>query len=173
MKSYIKNLIELKLLSGNGFALDLGSGTGEDAIELEKLGYEVTVVDNHSFPSFKPKIPTIKKDIRDFNIEKNKYSFINCNNVLPFLSLEEANSLLKRIRDGLAPDGVAHFTLFGINDGWFGKKGIHFRSYEEASLFVDSLGLFLEQKSTLEGWDYCQNGTKKYWNIHSFVLRKI
>jgi len=169
MRNHIQNLINLDLLDGKGFALDLGCGDGKDSLEFSKLGYNVVSVDKKT--NF-----GIACDVRDFNIEYNKYSFINCNNVLPFIkNLEEVSNLLHGMAKGLIDGGILHFTLFG-NKTDFAKEypdTMSFFTYEEASKMADSLNLSLVEKSTVEGYHKSMMVVMKYWEIHVIDRNKM
>ena len=50
MSQLVNNLQRLGLLGSKGVALDLGFGTGLEAIALVGLGYEVTAVEKSGVP---------------------------------------------------------------------------------------------------------------------------
>lgn len=113
--NHIKKLIEDKIIQ-NGHALDLGCSTGETAQYLVSEGFSVDAVDTHNFNI--PLVNFIKKDIREFSIPENTYSFIHARNILCFLRKEEIGEQIQKIQRGLAPGGFMLITLFGVDDGW-------------------------------------------------------
>ncbi len=164
IKPFITKLVHMKLLDHKGgFALEVGSGDGADAKSFEELGYKVTKFDKKE-----------GTDLRDFNFEKEKFDFINCNNVLPFISdKKEVAVVLKKMADSLRPNGTLHFTLFGENDEWRTKPTMSFYTFDEANNLVDSLGLKCVSRSSDEYVGKTMAGDDKYWHIFRFVLVKV
>src|SRR5262249_44279714 len=104
---YIKHIENIGLLRpkesiATDYALDLGCGSGGDSIYLKSRGYIVTSVDIE--PYFDE---AVVSDIRNYNIEKGKYSLIICNNVLPFIkNKDEVEKIIRNIIQGLKISGV-------------------------------------------------------------------
>lgn len=116
---YLQNLFDQGLLKG-GKALDLGYGNGHVARFLLDRGFAVQAVDIGA-----PKIEGIEiveSDIRNFTIPENTYNFIHARNVLTFLKEDEIFPMIEKMYNGLMPNGVLYFTLFGQRDEWYGVK---------------------------------------------------
>ena len=167
MSPYIKKMSDLGLLKKRGFALDLGCGNGDDSEALKSLGYEVVSIDIDS------EYAGIKSDIRDFKIEQGKYAVIICNNILPFIpDKEDVKRIIQDICKGLNLDGVAFFTLFGVNDEWSHKPSMSFFGLSEISSYIKDLGIFVLEYSMTEGYGKTIKGDIKYWHIHRFLCAK-
>lgn len=127
-KSILDNDIKeyLKLLKGKT-VLDLGIGEGQNSIILSQLGYDVTGVDfskkaldicNNKSSNIK----LVKCDIRNFNIEQNKYDLIMSRCVLHFLHKEDVYSIINNIKNTLNPNGLVYLSVFSTNDPSFKFK---------------------------------------------------
>jgi len=161
-------MIELGLLTGKRFVLDLGCGNGMDSDFFKGIGYEVTSVDSNT--AYKG---AIKADIKDFNIETGKYGVIICNNVLPFITDREVvKEIIIRISKGLADKGVAALSVFGQKDDWTSKKNMSFFAPEEISAYLDSIGVNVIEKVVTEGYGKTMNGEVKYWEVIRFLFSK-
>jgi len=108
-----------------GKALDLGIGDGRNAIFLAKDGFEVEGIDIseeaiRKCREFAEKenlrIEARVADVREFPIPEGAYACIICSYVLPFLKRSEAGALIRRIKAGLAPGGVAYVAAFTTED---------------------------------------------------------
>lgn len=177
---YLQKMQSESLLSKRGNALDLGCGTGADSLALAQMGYDVDSVDSHNdrVQTLKEKIGelnihAIQVDIRDFNIDREKYSVIICNNVLSFLkNKEEILNMIRKMSDGLVPQGAMYFTVFGPHDGWADNKEMSFLEYEDILKFLNGLPLKIYHRSTEEGYGKKMDDTIKYWHIHRFYCIK-
>ena len=121
-KSKLDNCLRryLNLLEGKNI-LDLGIGEGQNSIALSEFGYNVTGVD-YSANSFEicknnsSNIKLIQEDIRNYNIEKNKYSLIMSRMVLHFLHKEDVHKIINNIKTNLMPHGLVYIDIFSTND---------------------------------------------------------
>lgn len=169
---YIFEIENKDLLKGEGFALDLGCGNGRDSKYLTDKGYKVTSVDIKSQNGFSH----VVGDIADFEIEKGKYSLIVANNVLPFVgNYLQILTILRGAIDGLTPEGVLYFSLFGDEDEWNGKPNIAFFSESRIKTLKASLafrGIHIFSESIEKGFGKTMKGDLKYWHIYRFICTK-
>lgn len=174
----VEKFKKLNLISPPGEALDLGCGAGEDAVALAEMGFNVTAVDRNTeeISNRKGSLPisVITSDIMDFNIENGKYNIIIANNVLSFLdSKDKVYEIIKAISSGLLHGGIMYITIFGPKDAWAKEdKKMTFISYDEATAFLESLGLTSIHRLTEEGLGPVRPAGIKYWHIHRFLYKK-
>ena len=100
--------------------LDLGCGNGNQSIIWSSLGLNVDAVDIQKQEI--KNVNFIQKDIRDFRIEKNRYSIIIINFVLHYLEKEEALKILSEIRNNIRKDGYLFFQGLSIKDKSFKNR---------------------------------------------------
>src|SRR3989344_1065816 len=155
----------------DGVVLDLGCGDGRYALKFAELGHRVVAVDKnlpierheHSLISY------IEADAREFEITKGAFDLVFVRNVLPFLEDKDCvRKVLRSCIDGLAENGFIDFTLFGIEDGWFGREGILFFTEEELPCLNLKRICFIE---TIEDLPQ-MNGDLKLWHVYRFVYQK-
>lgn len=112
----------IKLLDGKE-VLDLGVGKGYNSVLLSNFGFNVTGVDI-SKESLKyieenfdcANLTLINKDVREFEIEKNKYDLILSSNVLHFIPKEDFLKIIKKIKENLKEGGLIYISVFSKKD---------------------------------------------------------
>lgn len=117
-------LVENVGLLPKGRALDVAMGTGQNAIFLAEMGFEVEGVDispeavRKAMESARRVGVTIKAQIAnlesDYNIERETYDLIICFNYLQRL-------LIPQIREGLQKGGMIVYETFIVDQRRFGK----------------------------------------------------
>lgn len=112
----------IKLLNGKE-VLDLGVGKGYNSVLLSNFGFNVTGVDiskeylkyiEENFDC--SNLTLINKDVREFEIEKNKYDLILSSNVLHFIPKEDFLKIIKKIKENLKDDGLIYISVFSKED---------------------------------------------------------
>lgn len=128
-----------RLVAG-GEVLELGSGTGSDALYLGRCGVRVIPTDGaRSFVEMMRDqgLPARYLDVRRGEFG-GPYRGVLAIAMLLHLSRGDLKSFLKRVSRAVAPDGVLGFTLKeGDGDGWSYKKlGLprHFTYWREPDL---------------------------------------
>lgn len=117
-------LVENAEILPKGRALDLAMGSGQNAIYLAEIGFEVEGVDisteavSRAIESARRAGVTIKTQIadleRDYRIEKEAYDLIICFNYLQ-------RSLIQQIKDGLRRGGMIVYETFIDDQARFGR----------------------------------------------------
>lgn len=110
----------LKLLDGKN-VLDLGIGEGQNSIPLSELGYNITGIDSSKkaleiCKNSSSNIKLFEGDIRNFNIEQNKYDFIMSRCVLHFLHKNDVYDIIKNIKNNLKSNGLVYISVFSTDD---------------------------------------------------------
>jgi tellurite methyltransferase len=141
--------------------LDLGCGQGRDSLFMLKKGFSVTAVDksqeglnriaeyikNEGLPP--KKIVLVCEDVKDFAIEKNKFTIISAFNVLQFLPKIEALLVIDRIKNNLISGGYVIISGFLVSDPLYQKnsqKNGFFEKVELKGLFSDFEMIMYEEK---------------------------
>ncbi len=110
----------LNLLSGKE-VLDLGIGQGTNSIPLAKLGYSVTGVD-FSYKNLErckelcQELNLARANIRDFEIEKDKYDLISSRCVLHFFHKDDMHEIVHNIKENLKTNGLVYISVFSEED---------------------------------------------------------
>lgn len=176
--------------------LDLGIGQGRNSIPLSKLDFKVTGVDystkcleicKHSCP----KLNLIQSDIRNFNIEKDKYDLIISRCVLHFLHKADGYQIIKNIKDNIKYKGLVYIHIFSLEDPKYIRHStssdfeildnniLHNKINDTyVSFFTkeEVLTLFNDFKTILISEEYCldQGGeTPHYAGVIKYIGQKI
>lgn len=110
----------LNLIPGKE-VLDLGIGQGRNSIPLAKLGYNITGVD-FSYKNLErckelcPELNLVRADIRNFEIEKDKYDLISSRCVLHFFHKEDMYKIIDNIKKNLKINGLVYIYVFSLED---------------------------------------------------------
>lgn len=110
----------LKLLNGKN-VLDLGIGEGQNSIVLSELGYSVIGVDcsKNALDICKSRCPNlvlVEEDIRNFDIEPNKYDLIMSRCVLHFLHKNDVYSIVEKAKNNIKQGGLIYISVFSTDD---------------------------------------------------------
>ncbi len=173
---YILDLIDGGLIN-KGKALDLGCGPGNAAMILAGLGFNVEAVDKKDQVGIEwdGRINFVNKDIRDFEITKNTYDFINARNVLHFLNKEDIRMMMKKMFTGLKKGGVMYFNVSGDKDGWKekSKSMVTFLTEKELGEYVENeLEIPVYNKVTRLGYGTTTSGILKYTHTIAYTVVK-
>ena len=158
------NLVLPSLKPGSAF-LDLGCGQGKDALFMAKNNFQVTAIDSSEVAINQldktaeneglKNLTSIKVDVRNFQIEKNKYDIIYGGNVLQFLKKDEAKKIIEHIKENVAPDGFVILTSFTTDDQLYDKSKENrtfFEPREMLNFFKDfKIIHYFENKITDQG----------------------
>ena len=162
----------------NARAVDLGCGSGRDAVEILRRGWRLLAVDAA------PEAITALRARRDLPVgarvdtlvsRHEEVLFPSCDLVnasfsLPLCSAAAFPEVWDKILAALRPGGRFSGQLYGDRDSWFGNPGItHLRRAE-----VDELlsGLEIELLEEEEEDSVTPRGKRKHWHIFHIVARK-
>lgn len=176
--------------------LDLGIGQGRNSIPLSELNFKVTGVDystkcleicKHSCS----KLNLIQSDIRNFNIEKDKYDLILSRCVLHFLHKDDSYQIIKNIKNNIKDNGLVYIHVFSLEDPKYVRNStstdfevldnniFHNKVNDTYISFFtkeEVLKLFSDFKTILISEEYCldQGGvTPHYAGVIKYIGQKI
>ncbi len=137
----------------NGWAIDIGTGNGSNALFLASEGFKVDAID-----ITKDAIDSIKKRSKELKIELNakkldvrkfpfnkKYDLILAIQSLIFMKKSEFKTVISKIRGSLNRGGVAIISSFTTAD----------TSYKQ----------FAAKRKPVEKDTFYSKGSKQYWNF--------
>ena len=176
--------------------LDLGIGQGRNSIPLSELNFNVTGVDystkcleicKHSCS----KLNLIQSDIRNFNIEKNKYDLIISRCVLHFLHKDDSYQIVKNIKNNIKDKGLVYIHVFSLEEPKYFRHStssdfevldnniLHNKVNDTYISFFtreEILKLFIDFKTILISEEYCLDQgieTPHYAGIIKYIGQKI
>lgn len=154
-------------------ALELGSGAGVDAKELDKRGIKVTAVDiNSEAEKFlkDTNIKFVKSAFRDFTF--GKYDLIHARNSMVFMDEEDYYELLEKIKESLNPGGIFVTRLWGEKDSTnrpSNKRPMTFTTKEKIKKIFKNFDLSIEETEIDKPNAL---GREKHWHFIDIVAKK-
>lgn len=160
------------------FAVDLGCGTGRDAIELLRRGWRVLAIDGQAEAierlSGRAELPApdrLQARVARFeDAEWPEAELVNSSYALPFCPPDAFPGVWRRIVSSLRPGGRFSGQLFGDRDGWSGDAGMTFLAREELEALLS--GLAVERMREVEEDGMTAVGTPKHWHFYDLVVRE-
>ena len=115
----------LNLIPGKN-VLDLGIGQGRNSIPLSELEFNITGVDYSTrcleiCRNSCSKLNLIQSDIRNFNIEPDRYDLIISRCVLHFLHKTDCYQIINNIKNNIRSNGLVYIHVFSLEDPKFIK----------------------------------------------------
>ena len=150
---------------------------------LSNFGFNVTGVDisNESLKYIEENfdcanLTLINKDVREFEIEKNKYDLILSSNVLHFMPKEDFLKIIKKIKENLKEDGLIYISVFSKEDP-SSKLNKHFKENTCISYFSkeEILDIFSDFTTILISDEYSLDlvhGNPHYHGMIKYVGKK-
>lgn len=162
----------LKYLGTSGRILDLGCGSGRDALYFKKLGYVVDAIDGSEelckLATQYTKIPVKCMKFNELDM-LDSYDGIWACSSLVHIKKKELIDVLKKISKALKEDGILYVALKnGIGEETIKGRYFSYIEKDEFENISNSLGFklidFLSAKSVTNKEE------KRYWN--SYILKK-
>jgi cyclopropane fatty-acyl-phospholipid synthase-like methyltransferase len=111
------------------------------------------------------------KDITKREFEENKYQLINSQYTLHFLSEDELDSLLDKLKESLKTRGILSINLLGYQDEWNKpENNMNFHSTEEIKKIFSEMEIIKYKEELKDGEK--ADGSSKYWHIHKIIAKK-
>ncbi|MCC6676345.1 MAG: class I SAM-dependent methyltransferase [Phycisphaerales bacterium] len=159
-------------------AIDLGCGTGRDALELLRRGWSVFATDSsqEAFDRLLPRIPPdhnprFRHTVDPFErLDLPPARLINASYALPFCDPDAFEALWRKIVAAIPKNGRFAGQLFGERDDWAAipDRSHHTRS-EVDRLFAD---FTFDSLQEVENREAGATGEIKNWHIFHIVARK-
>jgi len=162
----------------NAFAVDLGSGSGRDTIEILRRGWPVLAVD--SAPAAIEQL-LARADLPDgarIETQNRRYEdmtlppcdLVNAAFSLPLCPKEAFPAVWAKIVGALRPGGRFSGHLYGDRDSWAGDPTMTHLTRDEAEALL--AGLEVEMFEEEEDDSVTPRGMAKHWHIFHVVARK-
>lgn len=159
-------------------AVDLGAGSGRDAIEMLRRGWRVFAVDAETDAidalTHRPDLPAgadVSGMVARFeDADWPECALVNSSFALPLCAPADFVRVWRRIRSTLLPGGRFAGQLYGDRDSWVGRDGMTFHTRTE----VESLlaGFEVERLDEEEDDSVTPRGEAKHWHIFHIVARR-
>lgn len=161
------------------FAVDLGSGSGRDTIEILRRGWPVLAVDA-AFEAIEglmsrsdlPDSASIEtQHSRYENMVLPRCDLVNAGFSLPLCPKRAFPAVWKNIVNALRPGGRFSGQLYGDRDDWAGNPDMTHLTHSEV---LDLLQPFeIEHLEEEEDDSVTPRGVAKHWHIFHIVARKL
>ena len=165
-------------------AIDLGCGTGRDAVEILRRGWRLLAIDAEKSAvealRTRPDLPSGAHDRLETRVERFERAdlpmahLINSSFALPGCRAATFPGLWRRIVGTLAPGGRFAGQLYGDRDSWSdpqgGRPGMTFLTRAQVDALLEPLDVeFLREE---EDESVTPQGEAKHWHIFHIVARK-
>lgn len=139
--------IVLKSYKTRGCFLDLGCGTGSNALFMAEQGFQVVAVDKsvEALEKFKQaanardldkRIEFVRKDVRDYVIGPGKFDIIGLFNILQMLPPDDARNLISEAKSKVKKSGYIIISAFSVDDpGGNRENNFRLKSQELLEVF--------------------------------------
>jgi SAM-dependent methyltransferase len=162
------------------WVLDLGSGSGRDALHFLARGFRVKAVD--ALPAALAELKSraeqegtaeqlacLSQRFEMLELEPESFEIINASMALPFCEPARFRDVWGKIRAALRPGGIFAGHFFGNRDDWHqGEMTLHVQTDVEALL----LGMETLEFSEHEVDRETPTGEMRHWHYFEIVARK-
>lgn len=162
------------------FAVDLGCGAGNDAVELLHQGWRVLAIDKeqNAIDSLRKRVPENSKTRLQTKISPFEgltlptADLVNASFALPFCRPHHFAALWEQIEGALGTNGRFSGHFFGLNDSWATHATqMTFLSYDQIQTLFQAFAI--EHFAEKDEAGSTAMGEEKHWHIFSIVARKI
>lgn len=162
-----------------GFAVDIATGEGRDALELLSRGWRVVATDGHpdAFTFLWPRVPEASKPqltalVVDFDEMKiPQCDLVNASYALPFCRPEHFVEFWGKIVVAIPSGGRFAGQFFGSRDTWASRPDRTHHSREEILELLE--GFEIEMMDEEEEDDAPEVRNPKHWHMFHVVARKL
>lgn len=171
-------LFALERFERPGRAVDLGCGTGRDAVELLRRGWAVTAIDaqpeaisrlrSRDLGTGSARLTTRVSRFEDATW--GEADLVNSSWALPFCPPARFAEVWARIVASIAPGGRFSGQLFGDRDGWSGEEDMTFHRRQEAEALLTAFEVELFDE--VEEDSQTAVGDPKHWHVYHVVARR-
>lgn len=159
------------------FAVDLGSGSGRDAIEMLRRGWRVLAVDAEPDAidalTNRPDLPAnaeVSGMVARFeDAAWPECALVNSSFALPLCTPSGFTRVWRRIRTTLRPGGRFAGQLYGNRDSWAGHDGMTFHTRAEVEALLADFAV--ERLDEEEDDSVTPRGEAKHWHVFHIVAR--
>lgn len=160
------------------FAVDLGAGSGRDAIEMLRRGWRVLAIDAepdaidalNARPDLQPDTNLAGMVARFEDADWPDCDLVNSSFALPLCAPSDFARVWQRIELSLRPGGRFAGQLYGERDSWAGRDGMTFHTRAEVETLC--AGFEIEHFVEEEDDSATPRGEAKHWHVFHIVARK-
>ena len=158
-------------------AIDLGSGAGNDSLELLRRGWRVLAIDQQTqaLEFLSRRVPPRRRGSLALlaapmeGLVLPKADLVYASFSLPFCAPSAFPALWRTIRRSLAPGGHFAGQLFGDRDEWAGARPMTFHSMRQVRTLTRGYRVELLRETVEEGRSF---EGPKHWHYFDLILEK-
>lgn len=159
-------------------AVDLGCGSGNDALEILRRGWRLRALDAHpdAVRRVIERVPAklasrLETEVTRFeDLTLPPALLLNASFSLPFCPPAAFPRFWEMLLGALRPGGRISGQLFGDRDEWADREDMTFQTREEAERLLAPLEIEMLEEIERDGKTAV--GTAKHWHVFSIVARK-
>lgn len=165
-------------MSGPRLAVDLGSGSGRDVVEMLRRGWRVLAIDAETSAIEQMREREELADNASLETKVTRFEdadwppadLVNSSFALPLCPPDRFPDLWARIVDSLKPGGRFSGQLYGPRDSWADRDGMTI--VDRPVLDALLKGLEVEMLDEEEDDSTTPRGEAKHWHVFHIVARK-
>lgn len=155
-------------------AIDLGCGSGNEAVYMIKHGIKVMAIDRQLNERYiLDRLSEKQKELITFseqgfeNIELKNTDAVMAFFSIPFCTPERFNELWDKIYDAITPGGYFVGQLFGDRDAWKDNKEINTISIDRAKELLQKYEII-----KFDEVEYVRPSDRKKWHYYNIIAKK-